>query len=204
MKIQLLNAMLLAMCLYACQPDETEEDPGSGLPAAEFSATQIDEITFEFESLQGGSAHSWDFGDGNTTTGKKVEHAYTRAGDFEVTLTTTTDEGDRIGTKTVSPNPDNTFLLSRGWVITESQRDGAPFPGALGANYRFFRDGSYTAGTLDGFTWEWTDDNEKSILTNKNTSYANTWFIEELSTQEWRVNFEAGGLKYEYLFTTTD
>ncbi|MDQ3939886.1 MAG: S8 family serine peptidase [Actinomycetota bacterium] len=39
------------------------------------------------------SSYEWDFGDGLTTTGAVVEHAFANAGTYEVTLTVTDDDG---------------------------------------------------------------------------------------------------------------
>jgi len=199
----LLFALIGLAYLQACQPDEPVEEPGPELPAAEFSITEVDEATIDFESLQGGSKHSWDFGDGTTEVGKKVEHQFPGAGSYEVTLTTTTAEGDRVGTQTVTLNTTNKFLISRGWKIGEAAKDGKNFPQAIGAQYRFFRNGTYTAGDLDGFTWEFNED-ETAILVNKNTTYPNTWMIDKLTTKEWQLHFTTAGVDYAYIFHPTD
>lgn len=194
-----LLALLSLAYLQACQSEEPVEEPGNELPKAEFNITEVDEATREFESLQGGSKHSWDFGDGTTEVGKKVEHEFPGAGTYEVTLTTTTPDGDRTGQQSVSLNPSNKFLISRSWKIAEASKNGSNYPAAIGAQYRFFRDGTYTAGSLDGFTWEFNED-ETAVVVNKNTTYPNTWMIDKLSTKEWQLHFTTAGVDYAYIF----
>jgi len=54
--------------------------------------------------------HSWDLGDGNTTTGLLVDHVYEAAGDYIVTLTVTDNDGatdEFTSTVTVTSPPPN-------------------------------------------------------------------------------------------------
>lgn len=46
--------------------------------------------------------YEWDFGDGNTGTGARVDHTYTRAGTFTVTLTVTDNSGSPCATATAT------------------------------------------------------------------------------------------------------
>jgi len=61
------------------------------------------EITFDASSSfdQDGeiNKYSWDFGDGETATGEVTQHSYSQAGEYEVKLTVTDDQGEK-GTKT--------------------------------------------------------------------------------------------------------
>ncbi|MCU4140519.1 MAG: hypothetical protein MW690_000994 [Methanophagales archaeon] len=59
-----------------------------------------EEITFDASASTDpdGSivSYEWDFGDGETASGKVVTHAYSDAGSYTVTLTVTDDEQLRI------------------------------------------------------------------------------------------------------------
>ena len=47
------------------------------------------------------SSYSWDFGDGNSDTGASVDHAYAEAGEYTVTLTIETNDGQTCETSKV-------------------------------------------------------------------------------------------------------
>jgi PKD repeat protein len=65
--------------------------------------------TVEFvDSTVNGQTQEWDFGDGETATGKVVHHAYAKAGTYNVTLAATTINGctgTLIKTITIHPAP---------------------------------------------------------------------------------------------------
>ncbi len=46
-------------------------------------------VTFTEAATPGGDTYEWDFGDGNTATGKSASHTYNSVGKFDVTLTVT-------------------------------------------------------------------------------------------------------------------
>ena len=48
------------------------------------------------------NAYEWDFGDGNTGTGKLTSHTYDAAGDYSITLTVVDDEGSGSTTRDIS------------------------------------------------------------------------------------------------------
>jgi PKD repeat protein len=56
-----------------------------------------DAVTFDASATYDANGevvdYSWDFGDGGTKTGAKVDHAYTKEGDYVATLTATDNEG---------------------------------------------------------------------------------------------------------------
>jgi hypothetical protein len=64
-----------------------------------FSKYNLNDLTYEFNASSSHSygpkivTYEWDFGDGTTGTGKIVEHSYSSAGSYNVTLTITDDYG---------------------------------------------------------------------------------------------------------------
>jgi len=73
------------------------------------------------------TSFQWDFGDGNTGSGKTVEHLYTKPGIYIVTLTVTdTQNGEETDTVQVSitdekpelNDEDNQKLMNQFWIIS--------------------------------------------------------------------------------------
>ena len=68
---------------------------------AEFSISDdtvlvLDAITFDASSSEGDfDRYEWDFGDGETGTGERVDHSYGNPGRYIVVLTAYTDDGDK-------------------------------------------------------------------------------------------------------------
>jgi hypothetical protein len=62
------------------------------------------EITFDASRslvTAGDCSYSWDFGDGQTATGRVVRHSYTRKGDYTVTLTISVKPGLQVSSSAV-------------------------------------------------------------------------------------------------------
>lgn len=55
---------------------------------------------FVDDSWPRGDTYSWDFGDGSTATGRNVNHEYTEAGEYAVTLSSSNQFGEGTDTKT--------------------------------------------------------------------------------------------------------
>jgi len=75
-----------------------EEGLKANFSLAEPLTTTIEPVTFE-ASVNGGEApfqYHWDLGDGTSATGERVEHTYTDAGTYSVTLTVTDANGQTI------------------------------------------------------------------------------------------------------------
>ncbi len=90
----------LALVLAACNP----------IPIITVNPSKVvvnEEVTFDGSETmvtatpEGATAvkFEWNFGDGETATGKEVTHTYTRTGTFRVTLTVT-DSAGRTGSAT--------------------------------------------------------------------------------------------------------
>ena len=80
---------------------ENVEDPGSAVNATNviedfstvvFNASESSDVTSSV------SSYSWDFGDGNTDTGKVVSHSFETPGDFNVVLTVADGAGNTAST----------------------------------------------------------------------------------------------------------
>ena len=201
-----LTPIALLLFFTSCQTEEPEDfDDDPKLPAAEFSITQIDAVTYEFESLQGGSQHAWDFGDGTTNVGKKIEHQYAESGEYEVTLTVSTSEGERIGKKSVMVEIDKTFLLTRGaWRVTQMIKNGKAIPEAIGNMAKYFNNGTLRHGTIDGFTWEWNED-ETAIIEGYPGYPSYTNEVVELSPEYFHIKSNRDdGTTYEYKYAYTE
>jgi PKD repeat protein len=78
--------------------------PPAGTPTASFTFTPtpvsvLVPVTFDASASAPGngataiSSYAWNFGDGSTSTGQMVTHAFTSGGNFTVTLTVTNDRG---------------------------------------------------------------------------------------------------------------
>ena len=121
----ILISGLLALSLARCNDsptaasdvgqDQQATDPGVGAPVACFSTTPDPPVVATQQPLQldascSGNASSdasfeWDFGDGRTGTGQRVEHQYRRSGDYTVTLRVRTDGGSSEATEQVTVRP---------------------------------------------------------------------------------------------------
>jgi hypothetical protein len=70
--------------------------PPAGVITAPTQGTVDQAVKFDASSSTSGgtiTGYAWDFGDGTKGTGKTVEHKYTKAGTFTVTLTVTDSYG---------------------------------------------------------------------------------------------------------------
>lgn len=108
--------------------DGTEVSPGdsNAAPEASFSVdasypTVGEVVSFDASasSDEDGSitSYEWAFGDGETTSGKTVEHSFADPGDYEVTLTVTDDagrSGEAVETVSVVPEADETVTVAPG------------------------------------------------------------------------------------------
>ena len=120
------------------------------------------------------TSYDWDFGDGNTTTGKIVNHSYFSVGNYTVNLTVTDNEGltnstTRVIYVGISLSP---------WIGTTSQGKIVSFnvSGTKVCDFNtswnftngFVAHGSFRISTIDivrnEFEWELKDDHNHSIL----------------------------------------
>lgn len=88
MKTKLLLLSLLSVLLIACNQDEPQISTSQQTtPTAKFSFS-VNGLSVKFlNSSKNADTYSWDFGDGETSTGKEPTHVYSKAGAYKVTLT---------------------------------------------------------------------------------------------------------------------
>ena len=74
-------------------------------PVADFSfpsTTKVGESIQFTNSSTNSDSHSWDFGDGSTSTEESPSHTYEKPGDYTVTLKTTGEGGTSTKTKSIT------------------------------------------------------------------------------------------------------
>jgi PKD repeat protein len=106
-------------------PDNDNGDGGQQAPVADFTVTTA-QLTANFNNQSRDpdgtiSAYQWDFGDGNDASNASPTHTYRAAGDYNVTLTVTDNDGLTDTTsKTVSVQTDDGIpVLNPGDVVTD-------------------------------------------------------------------------------------
>jgi PKD repeat protein len=96
-------------------------------------------------------SYSWDFGDGNTATGVKVDHAYEDDGVYNVTLTVVDDDdatGSATATKTVLNRPPVALFTENATTVSQDEA------------IHFDASDSYDPdGTIVSYSWNFGDGN---------------------------------------------
>ena len=106
--IKLLFFALLAMTLTNCEEDEI------ATPIADFQyLVEGTQVTFN-GTVTDTDTILYDFGDGSTSSEEDPVYAYSRAGDYEVTMTATGSGGSFTEIKTVTILPSLEILLTGG------------------------------------------------------------------------------------------
>ena len=102
-------------------------------------------------------SYSWDFGDGNTAAGVKVDHAYEDDGDYTVTLTVVDDDG-ATGSATETKNVLNRPPVA---LFTENATTVSPDEAI-----HFDASESYDLdGTIVSYSWDFGDGNTATGVT---------------------------------------
>lgn len=178
-------AFSLLVLLASCGKEEVPEEEEVKLSPAEFvlEGDPNVSIDYKFTSTTKGSAYKWDFGDGTTSNKKSVWHTFPTRGDYTVTLEVTTDEGQRLGSKSVSVTADDKHLISKKWKHVSGTKNGEDYPDANGNVTQLYGNGVIFLGTLD-FTWSFEDDN-KVVVINYGSGYPpSRWNIIKLTAFE--------------------
>lgn len=94
----ILPLLALAVIFTSCQ-----KEPTAGFNASKPTVFAFEPITFTNTSIDA-ATYSWDFGDGNTSTLESPTHEFNIAGTYTVTLTATSENGNKtnVTTKTVT------------------------------------------------------------------------------------------------------
>jgi len=128
---------------------------------AEFSfAKEFRTVTFTNDSFGTGNAtYSWDFGDGSAaSTQSSPVHTYTSSGDFEVTLTLTTEADGSVDERTQTVSIAE--LLSTSFAVDDDNGAVSFTSSTLGG------EGSYT------YSWDFGDGSASSSEANVTYTYA--------------------------------
>ena len=157
-------------------------------PTPSFTATTVcqGEAT-EFTGLASGANvanYDWDFGDGDSGSGQNVDHTYSEAGTYQVTLTVTAEDGTCPGeiTQTVTVNVQP--------VADAGPDQSLPYPG-LTAQLSGTGGGS-------GFNYHWEPAN---MVVNSNSQ--NTETVTLFDTQRYVLtvtNPQGGCISYDTVF----
>jgi PKD repeat protein len=165
-----------------------------GTPVANFTYT-ISGLTVSFTDTStdsGGSigTHSWNFGDGTTSTAANPSHTYANAGTYSVSETVTDSVNNRSSTKTVSITVSastSSQLIVNGSFETGSAAPWALTPGVLCSNSscpgETAHSGSWFAW-LDGYGFTHTDTATQTVSIPAGNTTATLAFYLHIDTQE--------------------
>ncbi len=151
--------------------------PINQLPVARFTMSPsnpalLQEVTFDAsDSTDEGAAcmgctYTWDFGDGNNSSGVTASHQYTAGGTFIITLTVRDSRGG-VGTATKS------FELKAPTAPVTGKVTFSPAVNSAGSTV-FFDAGGATVGTggrIDSYTWIWNDGKPPTMTQSPQTSH---------------------------------
>jgi PKD repeat protein len=174
-----------------------------GTPTANFTYT-ISGLTVKFTDTStdsGGSigTHSWNFGDGSTSTAANPSHTYANAGTYSVSETVTDSVNNRSSTKTVSITVSastSSQLIVNGGFETGSAAPWALTAGVLCSNSgcpgETAHSGSWFAW-LDGYGFTHTDTATQTVSIPAGKTTATLAFYLHIDTQE------VGSIAYDTL-----
>ena len=119
--------LLVSLVIVSCKKDP-EPEPAQVIASFQYEVSETNwaEVTFTNYSANA-TSHSWDFGDGNTSTDTNPVHEYAAGGAYEVTLTAIGLDGSASKTESIiitDPNTANTFLSgvdSKTWYLDREE-----------------------------------------------------------------------------------
>ncbi|MCW8876820.1 MAG: glycosyl hydrolase family 18 protein [Kangiellaceae bacterium] len=112
------------------------------------------------------TSYSWNFGDGNASEQADPDHSYANAGEYNVTLTVTDDQG-------LSNSSSTTASISSDGNQSPTANANGPYAATLGSGITFSSSGSFDPdGDITSYAWDFGDGNNSS-LANPTHNYAN-------------------------------
>ena len=119
--------LLVSLVIVSCKKDP-EPEPAQVIASFQYEVSETNwaEVTFTNYSANA-TSHTWDFGDGNTSTHPNPVHEYAAGGAYEVTLTAIGLDGSASKTESIiitDPNTANTFLSgvdSKTWYLDREE-----------------------------------------------------------------------------------
>ena len=141
---------------------ENTDDPGSVVNATnviEDFSTVVFNASGSSDATSSVSSYSWDFGDGNTDTGKVVSHSFETPGDFNVVLTVADGAGNSATTSSsvkvhdITPPSANfnwSYINSDGDTINFAAIEGVP------VNFNAGLSGDNSGASLT-YEWDFSD-----------------------------------------------
>lgn len=206
MNARLIAIMLMMVALAACNKDDGEEPPVITPPEpqaepAVMKVIQQNKVKYTFSAVTPGTNVSWDFGDGQTDTRKKLDHVFPKGGTYEVVLKLTDNDGvEREAKETINVEADNAYVLGHSWQIESGTKDGEPYSEANGAAYTFYANGDGRAGESIEMPWQFNED-ETAIILWPGLEYEVRWNITELTMWGMEIYFTSSkGEDYTYKF----
>lgn len=150
--------------------------------------------TFDATSSSGEGSkikeYHWDFGDGQTATGPKVNHVFAKAGKYKTTLTINTDATNICGTvsaqKTVvvndppEPNGGPDRLVGVNELVEFSAKDSHDPDGAILAYDWDFGDGHKASGILVRHRYQQSGTYQATLTVRDNTQVANNTQVDTI------------------------
>lgn len=128
-----------AMFLYAGNAPAQNETPTAAFDAPCDGLACALDASGSADSDGTIASYAWNFGDGNTATGRTVSHDYTDAGTYDITLTVTDDRGatdQLVRTVTVAPQQTGVRFTGASSVNANAQNFRTTIPSTTGEGDR--------------------------------------------------------------------
>ena len=145
---------------------ENIDDPGTAVNSTnviEDFSTVVFNASASSDVTSSVSSYSWDFGDGNTDTGKIVSHSFSTPGTFDVVLTAADGAGN-TGTSTLSVTVQDITppSVNFDWSYVDSNGDTISRAAIEGTEITFSADNTFdNSGLPLTYEWDFSDGTNK-------------------------------------------